>query len=73
MRLAAQLREAGFRTEAVFEKNLGKQLKKANKLNAVAGVFIGEDELANNNYKLRWLDSGEEQNLPFLELAKVLQ
>lgn len=71
IRLANQLREAGVRTEVIFEKNLGKQMKRANKLNALAGVFVGEDELASDSYKLRWLDSGEESNLPLSDLIKL--
>ncbi len=54
------MRRAGFTVELGFSGNVGKRMKRANKLNARVALLIGEDELRQNAVTLRDLDSGEQ-------------
>lgn len=70
--LAHDLRLQGHVIEMAFKGNVGKRMKRANKLNARAAVLIGEDELARNACTLRDLDAGEQQDVMLDNLSKVL-
>jgi len=70
--LAERLRRAGFAVELGYGGNLGKRLKRANKLSAAAAVILGEDELAKGVASLRDLDSGEQTAVPLAELEERL-
>jgi histidyl-tRNA synthetase len=70
--LAAALRGDGFAIELGYSGNVGKRMKRANKLNARAAVLIGTDELARNAATLRDLDSGEQAEVPLAELKERL-
>ncbi len=59
--LAQKLRHAGYGVELGFSGNVGKRMKRANKLGACAAVLLGEDELANDSATIRDLDSGEQE------------
>ena len=59
--LTQRLRRAGFTIELGFSGNLGKRMKRANKLSARAAVLLGEDELAQNAATVRDLESGEQE------------
>ena len=71
-KLAEQLRRAGFAVELGYGGNLGRRLKRANKLGAAAAVILGEDELARGEASLRDLDSGEQTAVPLAELEERL-
>ena len=58
--LAQELRQAGFTVELGYAGNLGKRLKRADKLNARAAVILGEAEAAAGAVTLRDLDTGEQ-------------
>jgi histidyl-tRNA synthetase len=60
LKLAHDLRMDGYTVEQGYSGNLGKRMKRANKLAARAAVMIGEDELARGAVTLRDLDSGEQ-------------
>jgi len=61
--LANQLRQRGVRVEMPFSGNLGKQLKRADKLGArFVGIF-GADEAAQNALVLRDMHDGSQINL----------
>lgn len=70
--LASELREAGHSVEMAFKGNVGKRMKRANKLNARAALLLGEDEMARNVCTLRDLDAGEQSEIPLEELASTL-
>lgn len=72
LKLANDLRSAGFVVELGFGGNVGKRMKRANKLNACAAVLIGTDELARNVATLRDLDSGEQEEVPLAALHERL-
>ncbi len=67
-KLAEQLRRSGFAVELGYGGNVGKRLKRADKLTACAAVILGEDELAKGTVGLRDLDSGEQAAVPLAEL-----
>jgi histidyl-tRNA synthetase len=70
--LAERLRRAGFAIELGYSGNIGKRLKRADKLGAAAAIILGEDELAKGEAALRDLDSGEQTAVPLTELEERL-
>jgi histidyl-tRNA synthetase len=70
--MAEQLRRAGHAVELGYSGNLGKRLKRADKLSAAAAIILGEDELAQGVATLRDLDSGEQAAVPLAELEERL-
>jgi histidyl-tRNA synthetase len=70
--LAEQLRRAGFAVELGYGGDIGRRLRRANKLGAAAAVILGEDELAKGEASLRDLDSGEQVAVALAELEKRL-
>ena len=67
--LTQRLRRAGFVVDMGYLGNMGKRMKRANKLKACAAVLLGEDELAHDAATVRDMDSGEQLEVPmqFLE------
>jgi len=72
MKLANDLRAAGFVVEFAFGGNVGKRMKRANKLNARAAVLIGTDELSRGVATVRDFDSGEQEEVPLAALHERL-
>src|SRR5258708_1942159 len=72
-KLAHGLRRAGYIVEHGYSGNLGRRLKRANKLGAAAALLIGEAELARNAATLRDLDTGEQEEIPLEGIAERLQ
>lgn len=72
LKLAAELRGAGLVVELGYGGNVGKRMKRANKLNARAALLIGSDELARQAATLRDLDSGEQEEVPLAALKERL-
>ena len=70
--VADRLRRAGFAVELGYSGNVGKRLKRANKLNARAAVLLGEDELAKGAATLRDLDTGAQEEAPLSSLEERL-
>jgi histidyl-tRNA synthetase len=70
--LADRLRRAGYAVELGYSGNLGKRLKRANKLNARAAVILGEDELAKGIATVRDLDTGAQEEAPLPSLEERL-
>ena len=71
--LADQLRRRGLYAELGYSGNVGKRMKRANKLNARVAVILGDDELAKGVATLRDLDSGEQREIKFDQLAQQLE
>ena len=71
-RIARDLRRAGFHVELGYSGNVGRRMKRANKINARAAVLLGDDELARNSATLRDLDAGTQTEVPLAELAQRL-
>jgi len=70
--IAERLRRAGFAVELGYGGNIGKRLKRADKLGASVAIILGEDELAKGEAGLRDLDSGEQTAVPLVELEERL-
>ena len=70
--LAEELRSAGLRIDLGYGGNLGRRMKRANRLNAAAAVLIGEDELARGAATLRDMDDGDQEEIPLSELSERL-
>jgi histidyl-tRNA synthetase len=67
-----RLRRAGFTAELGFSGNLGKRMKRANKLNSCAAVLLGEDEMARGAATLRDMETGEQVEVPLASLEDHL-
>ncbi len=72
LKLTEHLRRAGLAVDLGFAGNLGKRMKRANKLNARAAVLLGEEELAENAAMLRDLDTGEQERVALDQLVDRL-
>ena len=72
MKLAHDLRHAGFVVELGYSGNLKKRLQRANRMNARAALLLGEEELAAGSASLRDLDSGEQELVSLDVLAERL-
>jgi histidyl-tRNA synthetase len=72
LRLAETLRCAGFVIDQGYSGNVGRRLKRANKIAARAAILLGEDELKNAAATVRDLDSGEQITVPLGSLEDHL-
>ena len=72
LKLAHELRQAGFVVDLGYSGNVGRRMKRANKIGARAAVILGEDELARAAATLRDLDSGEQIEVPLSVLKDRL-
>jgi histidyl-tRNA synthetase len=73
LKLAEELRRAGVAVDVAYSGNVGKRMKRANKIGAGVAVIMGEDELARNVVTVKSLDSGGQEELPLASLADRLQ
>jgi histidyl-tRNA synthetase len=72
LQLSEELRGAGLAVDLGYSGNLGRRMRRANKIGARAAVLIGDDELARGVVALRDLDSGEQTEVPIGELCARL-
>lgn len=61
--LLAELRENGIKSEMIYDSNMKKRMKRANTINSIFGIIIGEEELKKGVYKIKNFDSGEEKEV----------
>ncbi len=73
LELANLVRDQGCFVEMTYGGNLGKRLKKANKMNACAALILGEDEIKNNTVSLKLLDSGDQFLIPQDKVNETLR
>ena len=71
-RLAMELRRAGFAIDLGFSGSMGKRMKRANKIGAVAAVILGADELKSGTVTIRDLETGDQAGVPRAQLADHL-
>jgi len=71
-KLVYRLRNNGFNVDIGYSGNMGKRMKRANKVNAVVALIIGEDEVKQACVTLRHLDSGEQSSVAMAELEARL-
>ena len=72
MKVAQDLREGGFYADLGYAGNMGKRMKRADKLGAVAAVILGDDELARDAATVRDMKSGEQAEVPLTSLREHL-
>jgi len=68
LKIAHELRQSGMCVDMAYRGNIGKRMKRANKVNARAALILGTDELARDAVTLRDLDTGEQAEVPIAEL-----
>lgn len=72
IKLLNLLRENNINAALELEGNVEKRLKKANKINAQYAIFIGNDEMQNDNYNLKNLDTRSEAIYHTSQLLDIL-
>lgn len=70
--LSHTLRKRGFQVEQPFSGNMGKKMKRADKLNCEWACLLGEAEILNQNITLKNLKTGEQRSVTEKELTNVL-
>jgi histidyl-tRNA synthetase len=70
--LAEALRASGLRVDVGYSGNLGRRMKRANRLNASVAVLIGDDELAKEVATVRDMDGGDQAEVPLTQLPEWL-
>jgi len=70
--LAEDLRRAGFTVDHGYSGNVGRRLKRANKVSARVAVLLGDDELKGGVATVRDLDSGDQVSVPLASLEDHL-
>lgn len=73
MVLTERLRRAGFAVDLGFSGNMGKRMKRANKVSARVAVILGEDERLARAVTLRDLDSGEQTTVALDRMEESLR
>lgn len=71
--LSETLRDHGLSVELGYSGNLGKRMKRADKLAALAAVIFGDDELSRNLAQVKILASGEQKEVALSELPEFLR
>ena len=72
LKIAEDLRSAGYVVDLGYSGNLARRMRRANKLNARVAVMIGEDEIARGVATVRDLDSGAQTEMAMAELPAKL-
>jgi histidyl-tRNA synthetase len=74
LRLAEELRAAGFRVELYPEPDkLGKQFKYASARNAAVVAILGSDEIARGEVTIKNMSSGEQSSMPRADVTAHLR
>ncbi|MEO8515198.1 MAG: histidine--tRNA ligase [Flavobacterium sp.] len=74
MKAILELRKAGTKVEMYPDNaKIGKQFQYADKRGIPFAVIVGEDEMANSQFSLKDLVSGEQKKVSFEELKTLLQ
>jgi histidyl-tRNA synthetase len=66
------LRKNGFSIELGYSGNMKKRMKRANTVNAIAAVILGEDELAKDAATVRNMETGDQLEVPLASLEEHL-
>jgi histidyl-tRNA synthetase len=73
LRLAHELRIGDLKVELIPGNNVGKKMKRANKIGARFALIIGESELQTNSITVKNLTSGEQKLVKDSELFQTLK
>lgn len=69
LKISHELRQKGFQVEMPSSGNMGKKMKRANKVAASHAIIIGSSELQQNTVTIKNLQSGDQKTIPGSELA----
>ncbi len=72
MQIAQQLRDAGFAVDLGYSGNMGKRMKRADKLGASVAIILGEDELSRAAATVRDMKSGTQAEVLLADLREHL-
>jgi len=72
-KLAFELRERGFTVDVGFSGNIGKRLKRADKIGARAALILGDEELQKQVITLKDLQSGQQSQVSLNDVATALK
>ncbi|WP_010301165.1 histidine--tRNA ligase [Candidatus Odyssella thessalonicensis] len=70
--LTMQLRDRQLMTDIAYSGNVGKRLKRANKINARYAIMIGDEELTTSQAIIKDLDTGEQKLVAISEISDYL-
>ena len=73
MKVAHDLRQSGYVVDMAYSGNMGKRMKKANKINACAAVILGSDEYVKGVAAVRDLDTGDQSEVEIAALPDFMQ
>ena len=73
LRLTSRLRHLGLTVDYAFSGNLRRRMKRADKVQAVVAVIIGDDELLKKKATLRDLETGKQQEVFLDDLVTILK
>ena len=68
-----ELVNQGFKAEIIYTGNMSKKFKRANKINALYAILLGEEEVAKKVIKLKNLSSGLERLIDLNQGIKILK
>ena len=71
--LAQELRRAGHAVDLFYRGNVGRRMKRANKVNARVAIILGEEEHSRHAAAVRDLDSGQQQEVALDRLVDHLR
>ncbi len=71
--LAQDLRRAGLRVDLSFSGNVGKRMKRADKVGALAAVIFGDNELNADRFQIKALKTGTQSEVPRAQIITELQ
>jgi histidyl-tRNA synthetase len=72
LKLAEELRRAGLVVDLGYSGNVGKRMKRADKLGARHAVLLGDDEIARGYATVKGLDTGSQEQVPLAQLKERL-
>ena len=73
MELATELRTHGFKVDVPMSGNMGKKMKRANKVGSPIALIMGGNELEKNTVTLKNLETGEQKELLQTEVLGELR
>ncbi len=73
LQLSQNLRAHDFQTELLQSGNMGKKMKRADKIGAHYAVIIGSAEMQNNSATIKNLKTGAQELVPMLNLIEYFQ
>ena len=72
IKVATELRKSGINTEIYLNnKKLKAKFKYADKLKIPYVIILGEDEISNNKFKLKNMETGEETEYNISEIKEI--